>query len=407
MGHWRQCLALFLPAQVVADAQGLAPLGRVVGHPVGHDIVIGLVGGGNQHQLDAARPPVPPGCHPGAGTQVVTCLEILVLMKGAVTLHQAEALQLFGRETGHLQPLWVHQRPPQPFLIGLHRQAIRVVHLGPVVGMGGILVFAEQVHAGQRGQPQFAAFLAHVDLGANRHARTCVGMQLEAVGAGQARRVHQRVDDQMPVVRAGAGNPEFDELGKLFARHLAGVQRHAACRQPVALPGAQGAEVARTLKHQHFVLVRLVVDRKVHAKARKTQRGLGVAHGLAIDVVGAVIEQVGVERHGPHAVGGDQVDVHRPAIVEAGVQKLHFERQIAVAPQGLAGVEAYRAVLVVVQRREGRRQRDLGLLVTRFGQLPGARGDLVEAESLHPGGEKNRGQQQQGPEQMHGVPVPP
>ena len=106
-----------LPCQRMryARSSGWPARGQLGGHPVGDDVVVGLVDGVELHQLDAARAPVAHRRDPGARAQLVARLVVLVARVRAVALHQAEALERRHRERGRQDALGVAQRAPQPF----------------------------------------------------------------------------------------------------------------------------------------------------------------------------------------------------------------------------------------------------------------------------------------------------
>ena len=109
----------------------------------------------------------------------------------------------------------------------------------------------------------------------------------------------------------------------------------------------------------------------------------GVAQALQrlrVEVIRAVVEQAGVEANVAHAGGAHLVQQHRIVVIEALVKEHQLERQVRVAPPCPIRLEADVAVLVVRQLLQFLRQVDVGFLVRRCSELPGAQRDVVEAE---------------------------
>ncbi|MCY1542378.1 hypothetical protein D9M68_781230 [compost metagenome] len=82
----------------------------------------------------------------------------------------------------------------------------------------------------------------------------------------------------------------------------------------------------------------------MQAKARVAQvtPGCGIKGVLAVVEVGTAVGQVA-----HRAIGLDFVDAHRLGLVQAEVEELGLERQGLCAPEGLGGLEADVAQLVV------------------------------------------------------------
>ena len=215
----------------VGVLEGLTGLGLGRRHPEGDHVIVGLVLGWNHDQFDATLAPVAFGRDPGAGPQVVAGLQILVIGEVTVSLHQPEALERFGAERGADQTLGVGQRAPHP-LAGavVDQQAVGIVNLGAEVLERRGLVLAVVVHARQRRKPELADLVTHeqgdfdVDLGID------AGLQHEAIGAGGARRIEQRVDFQRGRARRWPHHPELGEGRKFLTRNQPGVDRQSTAR---------------------------------------------------------------------------------------------------------------------------------------------------------------------------------
>ena len=88
-----------LPVQSIREVERLARCGRVARHPVRDDVVVGLVGSVQLHELDAARCPRAGRLDPRARPQLVARFAVFVVAELAVALHQAEAAQAIASRT--------------------------------------------------------------------------------------------------------------------------------------------------------------------------------------------------------------------------------------------------------------------------------------------------------------------
>ena len=79
-------------------------------------------------------------------------------------------------------------------MAGMHQQAVGIMHLGPVVGEPPALVLAEHEHAGQRRDAELGDIAAGIDAGRHIDLGRRARPQHEAVGAGGALAVQQRVE---------------------------------------------------------------------------------------------------------------------------------------------------------------------------------------------------------------------
>src|SRR5262249_44234092 len=143
--HGRSRLAVLLPEDAIAVLEGTARPRWLLRYPVGHDVVVGLVGDGDLHQLHAAAAPRPFALDPSRGPQIVAPLQIFVMAEPSLALHQAEPARVVQGERCHEQPLGIDERAPDPFGgAGLDGQAVGIVHLRSVVLSRGPLVGPER-----------------------------------------------------------------------------------------------------------------------------------------------------------------------------------------------------------------------------------------------------------------------
>lgn len=111
---------------------------------------------------------------------------------------------------------------------------------------------------------------------------------------------------------------------------------------------------------------------------------------LRVEVVLAVIEKAGVEAYVAHARRAHLVQQHRMVVIQTLVEEHQLERQVRVAPPCPVRLEADVAVLVVRQFLQILRQVDVGFLVRRCSELPGAQRNVVEAERRACRGQQER-----------------
>ena len=295
----------------------------------------------------------------------------------AATLQQTEAARVFNREAADRQVFRVVQRTPDPLAIGcLNRQTAGVVQLATVVENFRRLVGAEQVHAGQRRNAQFA------DLFTQEHARLHVDQGVGArtqgqfVGASGARGVEQREDHQMLFIRVWLLDPEFGKTREFFTRRHRSVDGHAASGQAIHLTFADDAEVARAQHGHDFVLLVVLVDRISHAETGPTEvfgRFRVELHAAEIETVRVVLDFVDGGR-------GHFIDLHRRVEVHALVIERDLERRLVSGPFGLVLQEADLLVVRKLHVAEFRRKIALGRYEFLSGQIFGLCRHVVQIE---------------------------
>ena len=376
-GVRRTGVAVLLPAHAVLEVVGLPGRRQVFRHPVGDDVIAGLVRRRGLNQLHPPGAPLALRLDPRARPQLVARFEVLVMAEVAVALHQAEAPRAGGGEGAEQRPPRVDEGPPQPLAAaGMQRETIGIVHLGAIVLALRALVLAEGEHAGERRDAELAELLAQVEPGFHLEHRLLARLQDEAVGAARAPRVEQRVNGQLLGARRRPFDPELGKARELLAGRRNWVDRQAARRQPVELRLAQGAQIARAEEHQHLVLEARRVERVMHAKAGEAE----VAQLRRIDLVRAVFERLGIELDLAHLVVDDLADLHRLVVEPARMEEGHLERQPGAVPQEAVAAEADIAVLVVADALQLAGKRAARAAEGRGGELFRPRVDVLEAE---------------------------
>ena len=187
--------------------------------------------------------------------------------------------------------------------------------------------------------------------------------QREAKGAGDARRIEQRLNGERIRRRVGLFDPELAEQRKFLARIVAGPNRKAARGEAEGLGVRPRAVEGRALEDRHVfeALVRGLEDAQA-GKAEVAQSGRRFQRAEV--EIGRVVDH-------PlrHAVL-DNVDPDRRRVDETPMQRLERKAQFLVAPDRGARHALDRRVLIESEaREEARQRRRLGLLERLRGQF--------------------------------------
>ena len=166
-------------------------------------------------------------------------------------LQESETLGIGVGESGDLQGFAIGQRPPDPFVLaGQHLQAGDIVDVGADVVRPAMVERAEGVGRAHRAHAQFV----DRDAGDKREFgvddRRFERAQREPEGAGQARRIEQRVKNDHVGGRAGLLDPQAAEKRELLAGIVAGANRQPARRHAEKLAARERAEEGRALKNR-------------------------------------------------------------------------------------------------------------------------------------------------------------
>ena len=109
-----------------------------------------------------------------------------------------------------------------------------------------------------------------INHGLHLHHRIGTGRNGEAIGPGDTRTVHERVDHTLLRARHRSLDPKLLEDRKLLALRFRGVDRQAARRQPVNRLQAERPKVARPDKRHQ--LIRRQIETAQHLKTREADR---------------------------------------------------------------------------------------------------------------------------------------
>ena len=386
-----------------------------LGHPVGGDVVVRLVGRLELQQLDAAGAPVAAGLDPGARAALVVRLQILVAGEPAIALQQAEAAQRLRpvepEGSDESAGARIVQRPPDPLAAaGQDLQAVGVMHLGAEVA-GARLVLAGQEHAGQRRQSQRGDPAAQEQPRLHLHPGRAFGAaarrDVEAVGAGHARPDQARIQRHARRVGRGLLEPEAVEAREFLALAAGGVHRQAARRQAVLLAGAERAEIARAQEDDQLVAVVRAVQRGVQPKARDLGRRARTGQRRQLRGIAAVVEGGGRHLQRLHpALRVDLLDLQRLREAPPGMEEHQLEGP--VLPQRPIRAETDVAVVVIaqVEQRAVAAGRRVAPGLQR--QRAGLGRDLVEAEGQGSAGRtEGLGDDEQAAQDGPGLHAPP
>ena len=251
------------------------------------------------------------------------------------------------------------------------------MHLGAkVLGGADAAVLAVQEHTVQRRDAELLHRAAQEDAGVDGHRRRLAGSDCEPVGAGQTSAVEQRIDGELLGPGRRRHQPEFLEVGKLFAGRERRVDGDAARREAEHFLLADGAKVACPEEHDDLIEVVLALDREVHAETGKAE----ILRDPAGEVVVAVVEIAGREGNRMHALVVDGVHRHGAVIVEAGMEELDLKLEVFVAPEGVIRAEAHVAPLIIGDLRQPCRHLAVRIFERLLGQGLRPRAHVLESE---------------------------
>ena len=160
------------------------------------------------------------------------------------------------------------------------------------------------------------------------HRRRQPGPDGEAVGAGNARAVEQRVDDHGVAVGDRRLDPESPEEREFLAFGLAHLERQPARREAVELILAERAEIARALEDGDLVEAVRRIDAPVQPDPGEAD--ILLRQGLGEDLAGS--EHVRRVGEVVRLAAFDDGDVDLLLVVEAAVEELELERQVGLGP---------------------------------------------------------------------------
>ena len=238
------------------------------------------------------------------------------------------------------------------------------MHLGTEVVDPATIVGAEEIHAGERREPDL------LDLHARKQCRLDVvnggfaRADGEAVGGRRAFGVEQRVHDDRACALCRPLDPEAAEVGKLLSLRIGSIEREPARRKAIRQALRHGAEIARAEKHADLVEIVRAVDRSVNAEARKAEVRLDVRRGLI-----AEREHRGRVDNGRRKPVLHLEDVDAVRVIEAAMKELQLERQALAPPERLLRHESDHAVTVVGQVLQLIRQLVVGRFVRFLRQI--------------------------------------
>ena len=319
------------------------------GYPVRHDIVDGLRVGRDLDELDGSPAPSAMRDHPGTGTGIVACPEILVVREVFVPLDQAETARIVECKTGHQEMLGINEGAPEPLAVSVrHLESIRVVNGRTPFADGPGSSGAVKKHAGQGGDTQHPGRGPekepdpHPDPG--HHSRA----DDKPVGTGDTGSVEQGIDHDRVAVPGGAHQPEFPERRKLLMGREGGIDGNAPGGEAevVRLPNA--TEIAGTGKDQELVVPVVSHERISQLETGKTEspwdpraegrRGIG---------------EIGNMKPEPRdpAVREDE-EMDGGGVVLARGHELHLEARMPAVPQAPGRPEPDGLVLVVAESLE-------------------------------------------------------
>ena len=210
----------------------------------------------------------------------------------------------------------------------------------------------EQEHAGQRCHAQFTDFVTQIDLRLHVHHGIATGHDHEAIGAGCARGIKQRINRQTFIGGFRTLNPELTEARKLFSGRQRGINSQSAGRKPIYLALTEHAEIAGSEHADDLIVLVFAVDRIQNLKARKTEvfnRVFIVLNVAKIKIVRAIFNFTYAGCR--HFINGDRrIEIHSLVI------KLELERAFQIIPIGFVVIKLNLLIVRILHVAEGRGQ---------------------------------------------------
>src|SRR5690625_4092406 len=201
--------------------------------------------GGDLDQFDGTRAPVAERLDPEAGATLVDVGIILVTGEVAFALQESEAARGVVDKSVGAQLAGIVQGAPDA-LAGPRPDGEAVTIVNPRMPVGGAVavMLAEPVHGHERGYAETLDRAAEVEFRLDFHDHAAFVPHVEAIGAGQAGALQQRIDDYLSAVLRGSLHPEAGKVREfLFCVGESRVYGDRACGNAVLIFLAGGAEV--------------------------------------------------------------------------------------------------------------------------------------------------------------------
>ena len=237
------------------------------------------------------------------------------------------------------------------------------MHLGTPVDGRAAVVLAVPEHAGERSHAESRHVGAREQLGVDGHDDRLAARCLEAIGAGDARALEQRIDRHAVELLAWFAEPELREARKLLRLRHGGVDRDAARRGAVLAARPAAPEIARALEGEPVD----VAVAPVHDAESGESEIVGKLRGkrrVAVNEI-AFLVQNRTRLAVCDGVDGDRLAVELVDVEEAHRQRVVLEQR-AVRPEFdlLNGVEVDR-----LHHRRRPRRRGVGLRCPRAREI--------------------------------------
>ena len=209
--------------------------------------------------------------------------------------------------------------------------AAGVVDAHPIVG-------AEEVHAGERRDPDLLHVGTEEQARIDRHEGSVARRHVETVGTGDAGAVEQRADLQRIAWIVRPKDPKIGEDRKFFRLAEPGVQRQPACGDAEAGVAGDGPKIAGAQKSQQLLGGAAVLEHVVDAEASEpgvlgqwvgNLDGPEVEHRLIIEYLPGVALLHHEHPDRVTVVGAQMIELHREG---AGAQGDGLIGPIADAP---------------------------------------------------------------------------
>ena len=298
----------------------------------------------------------------------------------AIQLDEAETARIVVDEGRGLQRFPVRHRPPQPFAAaiensqstGVVNRRAGVVRPPAIDGAGekrrGHRRDAETVHGDAREQRAFGV-----------HDGRVAGPQREPIGARQAVRIQQRVEDDRALRQRRPLDPHLPEERNFLALGIGDLERQPPRPRAEGHAARDGPVEARALEHGHRLGL---AAGRIHQQLEAGKSHIGKPRRRFQRAEVKVLWMVGQRARDSVR---DNVDFHRRRVNKAAMERRDHKAKIVVGPQLAAGAVLDRGVLLARQIGEGLGQLRVRRLERPGRQRAGGVGDLRRLEGRRRG----------------------
>lgn len=237
---------------------------------------------------------------------------------------------MFARKSVNRYPRRVQQRLPCPTAgVVVNQEAVGIVHFRPPRVQRSRRVLSIEIHAGQSGNAQLLDGLSCEQHGPDVETSDAARRNHKLVRPRQARTVQQRIHRHACGPWTRTYEPEFYEVGKLFARWEPGVDCRAAYGQSPLSSFANGAEVAGASEHQEFGVTGAPVERIQQFEARISE----IVRNPLLQLFLVEREMVLLIWHALDSSSDNLIDGDRVLVHATGHQRSYLKHRVGISPK--------------------------------------------------------------------------